>query len=423
MISGPFPVHALRVGQGRSLFEFLPEVALDAELGEQPPDLLVLPASKLTSLDRTFRGAAKLPPRAWAKARQGLGLVVFDATAEGAPAQQDLVENLHRFLNSMGISPARGVYITQDRQFGADYRETCARVGAGAAMTVLYDDYWIRAFLAAFEFAGPATFEARRAAYLARPRERTRPFLSLNLTPRPSKLLFLASVLRDGLWDQGFISLGGFNRHLDKGKAVDGLRSELEGALQPYVDQLLEIGEVLLGGGVGSRTASGLPKFTDDAPLPEYASSWFSVVTETEMRNRPSRITEKPFKPLANFHPLLILGNPGALAFLRSLGFESYGPMFDERYDEEPDPRLRFEMVYTQVMKLCACEESEIERLERAVAETVMSNAEHLFTRLPHLYRSQRNLELLGRLQAISAGDLSENVSGGRPVDGKVCPS
>ncbi len=67
---------------------------------------------------------------------------------------------------------------------------------------------------------------------------------------------------------------------------------------------------------------------------------------------RPARVTEKPFKPLLNFQPLLLFGNPGSLAFLRQLGFQTYPELFDEAYDEETEPRARFEMAYRQLERL-----------------------------------------------------------------------
>jgi hypothetical protein len=42
--------------------------------------------------------------------------------------------------------------------------------------------------------------------------------------------------------------------------------------------------------------------------LADYHDSWFTVVTETEMRARPSRISAKVVKPLVNFQPFLVVG-------------------------------------------------------------------------------------------------------------------
>ncbi len=85
------------------------------------------------------------------------------------------------------------------------------------------------------------------------------------------------------------------------------------------------------------------------ADLTEYAESWFSVVTETEMRPRPSRITEKVLKPLVNFHPMILFGNPGSLRMVRDYGFVTFENVIDESYDDEPDPRRRFDKAYLEL--------------------------------------------------------------------------
>ena len=130
--------------------------------------------------------------------------------------------------------------------------------------------------------------------------------------------------------------------------------------------------------------------------------SWFSVVTESEMGRLSSRITEKPFKPLVNFHPILVFGNPGALAMIRDLGFETFPEIFDERYDEEGDPRRRFEMVYAEVRRLCGLTQDELRRLEMRARDTLEHNARHGLTRLPGRYREEIDRALVGSLARTS---------------------
>ncbi len=137
-----------------------------------------------------------------------------------------------------------------------------------------------------------------------------------------------------------------------------------------------------------------------DQALPEYGRSWFSVVTETEMDERPLRITEKPLKPLMNFHPFLVLGNPGSLDLLRGYGFRSFPGLFDESYDGEPDPARRFEAVFRQVERLCGLEEAELERLERAAEDAVLHNARQALVGLPRLFRERLDPDLIGRILA-----------------------
>jgi hypothetical protein len=134
------------------------------------------------------------------------------------------------------------------------------------------------------------------------------------------------------------------------------------------------------------------------ADLAEYDKSWFSVATETEMRPRPSRITEKSVKPLANFHPMLVLGNPGSLALIRSYGFETFGDVFDESYDDELDPRRRFDLVYEQVVRLCRMEERALASIESRLADKLIHNARWGLTTFPSSYRTQRDVVLVNEI-------------------------
>ncbi len=107
----------------------------------------------------------------------------------------------------------------------------------------------------------------------------------------------------------------------------------------------------------------------------EFQQSFLTVITETEMRGWASRITEKPLKPLVNFHPLITFGNPGALRMIRDLGFATFPEVIDESYDAEPDPRRRFDMVYAEVRRLCALDDAEMARLEASISDKLEANA------------------------------------------------
>ena len=340
-------------------------------------------------------GFDDIPDWAWEPARRGDAKVVFDASLEGHPHDAERTRQLHEVLERARTPREQAVYITQDRGYAEAYRRHCAETADGPPMKVIVYDYWIRQVLRRYERAGEQTFEARRQAYVARPRRRGRRFLSLNNTLRPTKTLFLLRLLRDGLWPQGAISVGGVKAlRAAKGlsdralnRSLFGVRGfqDLKRELRPLLPELEAMGQVRFFAAEPDRA----PSTVGDEPLAEYADTWFSVVTETEMRDWPNRITEKPLKPLLNFHPFVMLGNAGALGLLRDYGFESYPGLFDEAYDEEPDPRRRFEWVYREVQRLCALDEAELGRLDRAAEETVIRNARHGLVHLPWRFRDE----------------------------------
>ena len=292
---------------------------------ETRPDLLVLAAHQPSQLERLAgpQSEALIARAAGARA------VVFDSSGEALPHGAERTALLHGFLERLGLAPEQGVYLTQDRTYASAYQAAYSR-----RMRVVVCDFHIRQFFHELGSGGGLAYSRKLQRYRGRAVTRPRRFVSLNLTARVSKLFFLLSLLRDGFWDRGFISFGGFGRtslikSLDahgfakRMQATPGF-ADLAAELTPLLAQLDSKGEVLLGE-MGARRRHGMVLVhTSDADLPEYDASWFSVVTETEMTSQPLRITEKPFSALVNFHPLVMFGNPGALGMIRRLGFETF---------------------------------------------------------------------------------------------------
>jgi hypothetical protein len=365
------------------------------------PDLVVLAANQLVDLVRLAG------PQAEALARMAAGArtVVFDASAEGTPYYPEHVALMHRFLERIGLRPEQGIYLTQDRTYAAAYE-----AGSAQRMRVIACDFWIRRFFDEVKSSGGLAYASRLRRFQGRQRARARRFISLNLTVRVSKLFFLLSLLRDGLWDRGFVSVGGFERTSqlkprDKGLFAKRMRAtagfaDLTAELAPLLPQLESKGEILLGA-LNARRRDGMVVWSVRfADLEEYDDSWFSAITETEMTAEPVRITEKPLSALVNFHPIVMFGNPGALGMIRSLGFETFQGAIDERYDEVADPRRRFDMAYGEFARLCRMDEAEMGKLEAELAEKLVFNARWGLTELPRIYREQLDGALVDRILA-----------------------
>jgi hypothetical protein len=77
----------------------------------------------------------------------------------------------------------------------------------------------------------------------------------------------------------------------------------------------------------------------------ESAESLLYLVTETVATGRRHHLTEKTFKPIAMGMPFIIVGTQGSLRYLRSYGFRTFGDLWDESYDDEPDDHRRIEKI------------------------------------------------------------------------------
>jgi hypothetical protein len=103
-------------------------------------------------------------------------------------------------------------------------------------------------------------------------------------------------------------------------------------------------------------------------------------------------LTEKVFKPIANFQPFVFVAYPGALALLKELGFKTFSPFIDESYDDELDEAVRLQMIYKEIDRLCCMSIQEMHDWYWAMKEILIHNHNHLLT-LQH--QEPKSLELI----------------------------
>ena len=73
-----------------------------------------------------------------------------------------------------------------------------------------------------------------------------------------------------------------------------------------------------------------------------YNKFFLDVVAETVFDYPHVFISEKTLKPLLFKTPFVVFGAEGTLQYLRQHGFKTFGDFWDESYDNETDPHLRF---------------------------------------------------------------------------------
>jgi hypothetical protein len=101
-------------------------------------------------------------------------------------------------------------------------------------------------------------------------------------------------------------------------------------------------------------------QYTDTLKL--YQNTYFSVVSETFFFNGPGRFfSEKTFKPIAFMHPFILMSQPYSLQILRDLGYKTFHPYIDERYDTETNDVVRLKMILNEVERLSSFSDTELE--------------------------------------------------------------
>ena len=108
------------------------------------------------------------------------------------------------------------------------------------------------------------------------------------------------------------------------------------------------------------------------------AESLLYVVTETVATGRRHHLTEKTFKPIALGMPFVIVGTQGSLKYLRSYGFKTFGTLWDESYDDEPDDHKRIEKI-AQVLKLIDGLEEHRQDIFESAWEIIEHNWNHFY--------------------------------------------
>lgn len=87
-------------------------------------------------------------------------------------------------------------------------------------------------------------------------------------------------------------------------------------------------------------------------PAP-YIDSYFSVVTETIFDYPYTFRTEKIWKPMIMGHPFVVAANRGYYKDLHESGFQTFGHLIDESFDQIDDPTSRADRIVDTVADIC----------------------------------------------------------------------
>lgn len=83
-----------------------------------------------------------------------------------------------------------------------------------------------------------------------------------------------------------------------------------------------------------------------------YAKSYFTIVAETNYYEEFEVLTEKIIRPIANFHPFILIGPKNGYKVLTDLGFKIPKIINYEYIDETQNPNLRLIRTFEEIKKL-----------------------------------------------------------------------
>lgn len=111
----------------------------------------------------------------------------------------------------------------------------------------------------------------------------------------------------------------------------------------------------------------------------ECAESLLYLVTETVATERRHHLTEKTFKPIALGMPFVIVGTHGSLRYLRSYGFKTFGDIWDESYDDEPNDQQRYKKIAALLKQLDNTDTDQKNALFNSAKAIVQHNWDHFY--------------------------------------------
>ncbi len=115
--------------------------------------------------------------------------------------------------------------------------------------------------------------------------------------------------------------------------------------------------------------ASNYPRYGSDQDIyePQFNDCAFNLVSETNDNNHDVFITEKLWKPIIAQQIFVVHGNFGYLKKLREIGFRTFDSVFDESYDQEPEPDKKIEKIVSLCRHLRTVNKSKIYQETEAI--------------------------------------------------------
>jgi hypothetical protein len=124
-----------------------------------------------------------------------------------------------------------------------------------------------------------------------------------------------------------------YHDHVFKNKTFEISRRDLEQIFEPNIVD---------------STASA------DYVSQDYRDTQLEIVLETLFDDARIQRTEKSLRPIACGHPFMLASAPGSLEYLRSYGFETFGPYINESYDAVLDPAERMQFIVAEMRRIAS---------------------------------------------------------------------
>lgn len=218
-------------------------------------------------------------------------------------------------------------------------------------------------------------------------------FLCLNARPRPHRVALMYQLSQRKLLEHGYCTLP----H-ERGNFIEdyNLKNNIAYAIQQGIDisvsHLYEF-QVQLPFELDDTSQANSLILNDSVLGDIYSYVDFVVVTESMVSTGDNMvfITEKTMKAIANKKPFIVLGDPGTLEYMRSIGYKTYDFLIDESYDTMPYGE-RVNKIASEIERLCKVDFGKFQDQIEAVAQ---HNYDHMMSEETYKPRIEKLINFL----------------------------
>lgn len=213
--------------------------------------------------------------------------------------------------------------------------------------------------------------EADLDATVLRPKK----FLCWNRTMnRAHRMATLHLALKHNLLEQGTFSF----LHSIPNHPVSEVKTLVDGT-DEEIAEFVKIAENMLPYEVDTQTLNDEGRMgfqTNENNKKEiYANSYLHITSETQFDTVSTPfLSEKTFRPILNLQPFIYLGNYKGLEEIKRLGFKTFSPFIDESYDQEPDPKKRFDLIEREIKKFADMSLQEVHNWYYSLTDILLHN-------------------------------------------------
>lgn len=279
--------------------------------------------------------------------QQGHAMILFDQSLEGYQTTW-LWEYFHKDCDQFKINPEAVVYTTGNLLAKEQYKNWADEHGITKRLNVIpYSHFEADVFSMAEDQNIDMSFE-KQITYKQQHLADIKSYNCLQKRLRAHRIWFYIYLYKDDLLDHGLVSMNKYDHHANY----------FEGRHLP--DNIVEEANTLLPLLVYGKNNNEhddnfyIRRILDNVCL----DTWVSVVSEASFSDYDHTLflSEKVFKPIACFHPFIVVGNKGSLKELRKLGYKTFDGFIDESYDDLPTFE-RYDAIIESIKKIIAIED------------------------------------------------------------------